>query len=207
MSWPFDDSRNVAVFTSRFVIEEGHPIFYVTHDREDGAWQFHAQNHMDTTDKDIRLVALEEVYKRDQSIGDLHDLPCGWHAWRQTPSSSWQRQEMPKGDMFYLAFDGVPTKEHPDFDSVGGAGIYCWIIAESLDAAEAQARAHLEQSCWFIKEYEEGFEVDETSFEDSEMLQYYEQAEVDGEVFLFHSYPAHEGEANDRSEQGVDPNA
>ncbi len=108
--------------------------------------------------------------------------------------------------MFYLAFDGVPTKEHPDFDSVGGSGIYCWIIAESLNAAEAQARNHLEESGWFIKEYEEGFEVDETSFEDSEMLQYYQQAEIDGEVFLFHTYPAREGEETDKSEQDVDPN-
>ena len=70
MSWPFDDPRNVAVFTSRFVVEEEHPIFYVTHDLEDGAWQFHAQNHMETTDEDIRLVALEEVYRRDETIGN-----------------------------------------------------------------------------------------------------------------------------------------
>lgn len=206
MSWPFDDPRSVAVFTSRFVIEEGHPIFYVTHDREDGAWQFHAHNHMGTTDEDIRLVALEHVYQRDQSIGELQDLPCGWHAWRQTPSSSWQRQEMRKGDMFYLALDGVPTKEHPDFESVGGAGIYCWIIAESLAAAEAQARNHLGNGSWFIKEYEEGFRVDETSFEDSEMLCYYEQAEIDGEVYLFHTYPAREGETTHGSEQDVDLN-
>jgi hypothetical protein len=206
MSWPFDDPRNVAVFTSRFVVEEEHPIFYVTHDLEDGAWQFHAHNHMETTDEDIRLVALEEVYQRDETIGDLRDLPCGWHAWRQTPTSPWQRQEMPKGAMFYLAFDGVPMKEHPDFDSFGGSGIYCWIIADSLNAAESQARNHLEESGWFIKEYEEGFEVDETSFEDSEMLQYYQQAEIDGEVFLFHIYPARESEETDKSEHDVDPN-
>jgi len=189
MSWPFEDPKNFAVFTSRFVIEEDHPIFYVTHDREDGAWQFHAQNHMETTEADIRLVALEEIYLQDGSIGDLHDLPCGWHAWRQTPSSEWQRQEMPKGEMFYLTFDAVPTTEHPEFDTLGGAGINCWIVARSLKDAEDQARQHIESVYWFIKEYEEGFAVDETSFEDDVKRPYFEQAEIDGEVYLFNTYP------------------
>jgi hypothetical protein len=190
MNWPFSDPRNVAVFASRFVVEEGQPIFYVTHDLEDGVWQFHSQNHMETDDKDVRIVALEEVYNLDKSIGELSDLPPGWCAWRQEPGSPWELQEIPKGTMFCLAFDGVPTREHPDFDSVGGASICCWIMADSLADAVAEARTCLEESCWFVKEYEDGFEVDESSYEDTEALRYYRQAEVDGAVFVFYTYPS-----------------
>ena len=78
MIWPFDDPKNVGVFTSKYVLEDGEPIFFVTHDIDDGAWQFHAQNHMETLDADIRFVALEEMYCHDVSIADLCDLPCGW---------------------------------------------------------------------------------------------------------------------------------
>jgi len=194
MNWPFSDPRKVAVFVSRLIIEEGHPIFYVTHDLEDGAWQFHTKNHMCTGDEDLRIVALEEVYSRDNSIGELHDLPFGWYAWRQDPSAAWERQEIPKGTMFCLAFDGVPTREHPDFDSVGGAAICCWIIADSLDDAKADARSYLEENSWFIKKFENGFEVDENTYEDPEALQYYRQAEIDGGVFVFYTYPSREDE-------------
>ena len=38
--WPFDDSPNVAVITTRQVTEDNAPILLVSHDEEDGGWQF-----------------------------------------------------------------------------------------------------------------------------------------------------------------------
>ena len=38
--WPFDDPPNVAVVTTRDVTEDKVPILFVSHDRDDGAWQF-----------------------------------------------------------------------------------------------------------------------------------------------------------------------
>jgi hypothetical protein len=38
--WPFDDSPNVAVITTRQVTEDNAPILLVSHDEEDGSWQF-----------------------------------------------------------------------------------------------------------------------------------------------------------------------
>ena len=40
--WPFDDPPNVAVVTTRDVTEDKAPILFVSHDRDDGAWQFHS---------------------------------------------------------------------------------------------------------------------------------------------------------------------
>jgi len=38
--WPFPDSAETAVLTTRQVLEQGLPVLLVTHDRDDGAWQF-----------------------------------------------------------------------------------------------------------------------------------------------------------------------
>lgn len=38
--WLFEDPPNVAVITSNQVLQ-GNPILYVSHDEDDGCWQFH----------------------------------------------------------------------------------------------------------------------------------------------------------------------
>jgi hypothetical protein len=37
------------------------------------------------------LVGLQEVVRLDESIQELADLPEGWHAWRESKSSPWER--------------------------------------------------------------------------------------------------------------------
>lgn len=90
--WPFADAKNLAVFTTASVLEDGNAITYVTHDADDGAWQFHGANETGDLD-DARLVALSAMYRLDPSIGSLADLPPGWHAWRATRDADWIRTE------------------------------------------------------------------------------------------------------------------
>src|SRR5688572_21911880 len=78
--WPFDDPENTAVFTTHYVLELGHPVVRVTHDQEDGAWQFHAPEG--TTDAEMRIVGLREMAELDSSLLSLADLPLGWVATR-----------------------------------------------------------------------------------------------------------------------------
>jgi len=70
--WPFDDPRNVAVFTTAPVLAGGHPILLVTHD-EDGWWQFLCGTTNDT--KDARIVGLGNMFGKDPTVGELADLP------------------------------------------------------------------------------------------------------------------------------------
>jgi hypothetical protein len=42
MGWLFEDPENVAVLTSKDVIDLGKWIHYVSHDYDDGSWQFHS---------------------------------------------------------------------------------------------------------------------------------------------------------------------
>lgn len=86
--WPFTEAKNLGVFTTRQVLEDGHPILLVTHD-DDGDWQFLCGTTSDTDD--CRLVGLEFMAEHDSSVADLADLPLGWQAFRDGPDEPWQR--------------------------------------------------------------------------------------------------------------------
>jgi hypothetical protein len=91
--WPFTDAPETAVYTTRDVIEKGKPILIVTHDQDDGAWQFHSANT--TWDTDARIAALEEIVFHDPSVSELSDLPIGWMAIRDSNEGPWVRQPIP----------------------------------------------------------------------------------------------------------------
>jgi hypothetical protein len=88
--WPFADPKNVAVFTTTHIMRLGKPILYVSHDDEDGAWQFHTSApHVSV--RDAMIVALKEMVEHDATICELADLPCGWFAERDAIGGPWRR--------------------------------------------------------------------------------------------------------------------
>jgi hypothetical protein len=89
-TWPFDEPENVATLTLRQVTHGGQPILLVSHDADDGMWQFLTGGPFDVAD--AMIVGLREVYQIDPSIGQLADLPPGWQAWRSAADQPWQRQ-------------------------------------------------------------------------------------------------------------------
>lgn len=94
-NWPFSDPPNVAVFTSRRIVDNGDWVYYVTHDEDDGAWQFHPHAGI-TPENEVKVVSLETMVKLDPSLIALADLPLGWHAWRQNPDAEWERSPRQK---------------------------------------------------------------------------------------------------------------
>ena len=89
-AWPFADPKNVAVFTTTQVLRQGQPVLHVSHDDEDGAWQFHTGAAQVST-TDVMIVALEEMVEHDPTVCELADLPCGWFAERDRIGSPWRR--------------------------------------------------------------------------------------------------------------------
>ena len=88
--WPFpDDPPNVAVITTRGVIDGTEWIALASLDEEEGDWQFVGPRGP-RIDEAI-VVALRRVFERDPSIAELADLPPGWKAWRDGPEAPWQR--------------------------------------------------------------------------------------------------------------------
>jgi hypothetical protein len=91
--WPFDQPRNCAVVTLRPIVFEGAPILHVTHDEDDHGWQFLGREDADVPQ--AAVVGLSEIVELDPSVLEVADLPPGWHAWRQSRSSPWQRERRP----------------------------------------------------------------------------------------------------------------
>lgn len=88
--WPFEEPENVATMTVRQVTHEGLPILLVSHDADDGMWQFLSGGSVEMAD--AMIVSLREVYSLDPSVGELADLPLGWTATKTAVGQPWQRQ-------------------------------------------------------------------------------------------------------------------
>lgn len=88
MDFPFQESENVAVFTCVHVLENGADICCVTHDADDGSWQFLCgQSH---TEDEARVVSLKNILELDSSIATLANMPLGCGAFRENKSSQWK---------------------------------------------------------------------------------------------------------------------
>jgi len=94
--WPFEDPPNTACFTTVGVLWHGVPVGLVTHDEDDGAFQFlpfgGAANRDDPDE--CRLVGLGEMLSQDPTLAEVADLPLGWCAMREAPGQPWRREPL-----------------------------------------------------------------------------------------------------------------
>jgi hypothetical protein len=88
-SWPFDQPRNCAVFTTRQVLEREEPILRVTDDTDDYGWQFLGS---DARAEDAKIISLAEAVELDPSVLQVADLPAGWQARRASLEEPWIRE-------------------------------------------------------------------------------------------------------------------
>jgi hypothetical protein len=87
--WPFRSPQDLAVITLDRILDGRNPILYVTHDEDDGGWQF--LDGDDVSEEDARVVGLAQMAKHDPTIRQLADLPIGWYAVRESLGGPWQR--------------------------------------------------------------------------------------------------------------------
>ena len=90
MFFPFSESPESEVITCDRILTGEAWVHYITRD-DDGAWQFHPNDRM-TTVEDVRVITLEEMLVVDPSVGQVADMPRGWHAFRGTPGGSWTQE-------------------------------------------------------------------------------------------------------------------
>jgi hypothetical protein len=92
-AWPFADPPNVAVLTTARILDRSEPILLVSHDEEDGMWQFLCGTT--TATEDARIVGLGEILAFDDTLPEVADLPLGWRAWRGAVGAPWIREPSP----------------------------------------------------------------------------------------------------------------
>lgn len=87
MRFPFDELPNTAAITCCHILNEGLPILYVSHDEDDGMWQFLCGKSHDVSE--ARIVSLYSIFALDNSIEPLAKMPCGYVAERRSMESEW----------------------------------------------------------------------------------------------------------------------
>ena len=90
--WKFEDSPHAKAYLSKAVDDRLEPVTFVSHDADDGAWQFLGDS---MTDSGGVLVCLHHPIDRDRSLIELVDLPLGWYAERNKVGDPWIRRERP----------------------------------------------------------------------------------------------------------------
>jgi hypothetical protein len=88
--WPFHDPPNFATITTQAIMYDNDWIAFVSHDADDGGWQFLGREGAPHIDEAM-VVGLHHLLEKDGSVAELADLPFGWRAWRESPDGPWQR--------------------------------------------------------------------------------------------------------------------
>lgn len=89
--WKFPDPPHTRVFLSGAVQAKTEAVTYVSHDEEDGAWQFLDDGMADSGGPVISC--FHHPIDADRTLEELADLPLGWYAVRATPDAPWERFE------------------------------------------------------------------------------------------------------------------
>ena len=90
-NWKFPDPPHTTVFVSEAVNSGAEPVTCVSHDLEDGAWQFLGDSM--SGGREPVLVCLHHPVDNDPTLIEMADLPPGWCAERVKPGEPWLRQQ------------------------------------------------------------------------------------------------------------------
>jgi hypothetical protein len=90
----FYEPRSLTTFTTRQWLDEKKPVLRVVHDI-DGDWQFLTGDQLP---EDIKIVALEELIRRDSTLNEVFDLEYGEEAERDFIGGQWTRKKFDPDD-------------------------------------------------------------------------------------------------------------
>lgn len=90
-NWKFSDSPHTGVYLSETVHNGTEPVTFVSHDAEDGTWQFLGDSMRDGGGPVVSC--FHHPIDRDSSLAELADLPVGWYAERAKVGEPWVRKK------------------------------------------------------------------------------------------------------------------
>ncbi|MFN0196789.1 MAG: hypothetical protein ACKVT0_08575 [Planctomycetaceae bacterium] len=101
--------------------------------------------------------------------------------------------------IFLIRFEVFPEPDSENHLRYRGGIANCWIDAEDYITAERRAVKLILESGWILHQFEAWEIVDRETYarrepssdDDVDFLQIYEQALIDGEVCVIHTYPIH----------------
>lgn len=144
----------------------------------------------DLLDEELTPIALEELLALDETLSQIENLPPLTQAWRWEEGAEFQTGRFPTGPTWFFEAEMTPGPDHPEKDRIGFAILNAWIRIESSEEAQKIIEQEIASSGMIATSIEgpEIHEIDDYD-EDDEHLQYFEQAQMDGDVYLLVSCP------------------
>lgn len=90
IKYSFLEDKNTMVITTKNIISHISDIVLVSHDEDDGTWEF--LDGEEVKEEDAAIISLYEIVKLDNSINELCELPLGWIAYRDSKNGKWVKQ-------------------------------------------------------------------------------------------------------------------
>ena len=87
--YKFKEPKNTACFVCNHVLEKNRPILFVSHESNDGSWQFLCGEN-DHSEENIRIISIEEAIKLDSTLNELYEMPEGFGAERKEVGKKWK---------------------------------------------------------------------------------------------------------------------
>jgi hypothetical protein len=92
--------------------------------------------------------------------------------------------------IFYFLIEVAPAPNSSNFIEAGGAFVNCWVKSSSEKSAAKIAQSAIRNDGWDIITVDETFVAERERYLDiPESLELFEQAEIDGEAYLFDTWP------------------
>jgi hypothetical protein len=92
--WPFPEPARSSAWTTKRIVAGG-PVLAIHHE-DDGQWQFVDEGPFE--EEDAAFVHLGHFVEHHPWVVEFADLPIGWMAYREDPTSPWQRGVAPTCD-------------------------------------------------------------------------------------------------------------
>jgi hypothetical protein len=110
-------------------------------------------------------------------------------------------------EVFFLMIEARPEPHSDEFGQSGGAFVNCWVNADDLRTAERRAVELIHESGWRPHKFEEWRLVTKSTYEGDDppedgmpsSADLVDQALVDGEVCVFHTWPFDAPDDDDES--------
>jgi hypothetical protein len=102
--------------------------------------------------------------------------------------------------IYFIQYEARPNPESEDFVKCGGGFVNCWVKSNTPHEAKEVSTKTINENNWQIVAVEADCrEVSESSYsEEDEGLEHYEQATLDGECYVFHTWRNEPQEDNER---------
>ncbi|SFV00461.1 hypothetical protein [Butyrivibrio sp. INlla21] len=91
MKYEFIDDKNTMVITTKNIVSKEKSIMLVSHDEDDGMWEF--LEGEEVKEEDAMIISLYEMVSIDPTVNQIADLPLGYIAYRNSGHEDWVKQE------------------------------------------------------------------------------------------------------------------